>query len=86
MSNNFNQVFPSETVSVMGDDELRRSIGRTRDVLRRSEESRDFDTAYEVQIELCYLLREREIRIARIDAHRRYMQTMFADGYTTDEV
>lgn len=83
---NFNQVFSSETVSMMGDDELRRSVGRTRDILRRFEESRDVDAAYEVQIELCYLLREREIRIARDAAHRCYLQTMFANGYTADEM
>lgn len=74
-----NRVFSIDQIAVMGDEELRRNLGRTRDAIRRAEDERNNDEAFWLQVDACYFLREREVRIARAEAHRRYIQTQMSN-------
>lgn len=74
------RILSTDQIAVMGDEELRRAIGRTKDAIRRAEESHDFNEACSLQVEACYFLREREVRIARAAAHRQYLQLLMDAG------
>ena len=79
MSNRTINVLHVDTLIGVGDDELRRLIGKYRDAsLRCEEEKDDGRDLVRYQTELCYLQREREARSRRYEAHRVYLQALFA--------
>jgi hypothetical protein len=81
-----NRVLSIDQIAVMGDDELRRAISRAKENIRRAEDEKDQNEAYWLQVDICYFLREREVRSLRADAHRRYVQLMMnSEGFTTAE-
>lgn len=79
------RIFSADQIAVMGDDELRRQISRGREANRRAEEANDVNAAIDIQFDLCYFLRERELRQLRQEAHQRYLQLQVSQGFSPIE-
>lgn len=80
-----NRIFSIDQIAIMGDDELRRQISRARETNRRAEEVGDWRAANEIQFDLCYFLRVRELRQLRQEAHQRYLQLQVSGGFSPIE-
>ena len=65
--------YNTETTLYMSEGDLIETIGRLKGMIKRLRE-RGGDTLA-LEWDLCYVQREADMRVARVDAHRRYLES-----------